>query len=136
MRCKFIEADKGDVNLAKKAVAYIGQLYDIERYCRDNKLSHEQRLTERNTHATPIMAAFKQWLDDNAGVSFPKSPIRKAIKYTLSLWPRLSRYLENGEVEIGTTFRRSTIVFCVLHKANCGRSHSSTITVKSVESDI
>jgi hypothetical protein len=117
-RRKFIEAEKSDQHLAKQAIAFIGQLYDIERYCRENNLSNQQRLEERSTHAAPIMAEFKQWLDDNASVSVPKSPIRKAIGYTLNLWTRLERYLENGEIEIDNNLIENTIRPIALGRKN------------------
>lgn len=118
VRRKFVEAEKSDKQRAKQAIDLIRQLYDIESYCRENQLTHSERLKIRQEQAQPIMNTFKNWLDDNAIASFPQSPIRLAISYALNLWPRLIRYLESGEVEIDNNLIENTIRPIALGRKN------------------
>ena len=117
-RRKFIEAEKNDAKRSKQAVDIIRKLYDIERYCREEKLSIEQRLELRQEKSKPIMEEFKQWLDENASAGVPKSSIREAVNYTLGLWPRLERYLSHGEVEIDNNLIENTIRPIALGRKN------------------
>lgn len=109
VRRKFIEAEKNDAKRSREAVNLIRKLYEIERYCREEGLTAEQRLNVRQEIAKPIMVEFKKWLYDNCNAGLPKSPIIKAIDYTLGLWTRLERYLDHGEVEIDNNLIENSI---------------------------
>ena len=117
-RRKFIEAEKNDAKRSKQAVDIIRKLYKVESLCREENLSYEQRLEMRQQESKPIMNEFKQWLNENASAGVPQSPIRKAINYTLGLWPRLERYLSHGEVEIDNNLIENTIRPIALGRKN------------------
>lgn len=40
------------------------------------------------------------WLDQKVVKVLPKSPLGEAISYTLGLWPKLTTYLEDGNIPI------------------------------------
>ena len=42
----------------------------------------------------------KTWLDEKNGKVLPKSALGEAIAYTLGLWPKLTTYLEDGDIPI------------------------------------
>ena len=117
-RRKFIEAEKNDAERSRQAVDMIRELYEVERYCRDENLSCEQRLELRQEKPKTIMEKFKQWFDENASAGVPKTSIRDAINYTLGLWPRLERYLDYGEVEIDNNLIENTIRPIALGRKN------------------
>ena len=104
-RRKFKEAlsvtakkEKQQRTKAAIAIGYIKQLYGIEA---DGKaLSDEERKVLRREKARPILAEFKQWLDEQQPGVLPKSPLGKAIHYALNQWPKLIRYCEEGYLEI------------------------------------
>jgi len=50
--------------------------------------------------AKPFLDAFKTWLDDEAKKVLPKSPIGEAIHYARAQWVGLTRYLEDGLLEL------------------------------------
>ncbi len=104
-RRKFVEVNKGrkargkqkvSKGLADEALDYIGALYGIERYARDNALSHNQILELRQEKAKPILERFKTWLDTYHSEVPPKSLLGKAIQYTLNQWGKLVVYIEAG----------------------------------------
>ena len=75
-----------------------GKLSLIERSAKDK--SPEERRAVRQEQSKPIPEKIKTWLDSKAGKVLPKSPLGKAIHYTLGLWPQLTAYLEDGNVPI------------------------------------
>jgi transposase len=58
----------------------------------------EQILALRQTQSAPLMAAFKEWVDARALEVPPKSALGKALSYTLSQWPKLSRFLADPQL--------------------------------------
>lgn len=56
------------------------------------------RATQR--HALPILESCKVWLYKQIYTVPPKTFIGEAIRYTLSQWPKLIVYLQDGRLEI------------------------------------
>ena len=83
---------------AEVALGYIGQLYKIEKAVRTNDLSPSEIQRFRIERAKPVLEEFKAWLEKRKDQTPPKGLLGIAINYTLSRWPRLVRYLENGHI--------------------------------------
>lgn len=81
---------------AHTAMDFIGQLYQIERDCKD--FTYVKRYQHRQQHSRPILDKFKAWLDEQT--TLPKSPLGKAIAYSLNHWQALSNYLLDGCLSI------------------------------------
>jgi transposase len=96
-----VKANKNKPGKAHMAVNFIAKLYAVEKQARENNLNFEQRKKLRKELALPVLNKFKVWLDDSSAVVPSKSPIGEAIGYTLRHWPELTKYIDNGEVEIG-----------------------------------
>jgi hypothetical protein len=60
------------------------------------------RLTARREHSAPIVAALKPWLEAQLSRIPAKSQLAGDINYALSLWPGLTRFLEDGRLELDT----------------------------------
>ena len=84
--------------IAQRALIEIGNLYVIERELKH--LLPEARAGCRKQRAAPILAEFKRWLDETYAKSPPKSAIGKALAYSINRWPALTRYLEDGWLNI------------------------------------
>jgi len=97
-RRKFYEARSSDARRAHQALAYYGQLYELERHAKD--FSEEQRLQMRQDLAVPILERFQQWLKEQRDQVLPKSPMAEAIGYALNNWGALVRYTEAGFLAI------------------------------------
>jgi transposase len=89
---------KGKTGSAEVALGYIGQLYRIEKAARSAELSPSEILQFRVQRAKPVLEEFKAWLEKRKDQTPPKGLLGMAINYTLSRWPRLVRYLENGHI--------------------------------------
>jgi transposase len=84
--------------IAQNALVEIGKLYAIEREVKH--LLPEERAACRRQRAGPITAEFKRWLDETYAKSPPKSAIGNALAYSINRWPALTRYLEDGWLNI------------------------------------
>lgn len=87
---------------AHKAIAFIAQLYAIERQIKQTK-DHE-KITQRQTQSREILTQFKAWLDLEVNGVLPKSVLGNAIGYTLKNWDALCRYTEHGFLEADNNF--------------------------------
>ncbi|MBX3728461.1 MAG: IS66 family transposase [Candidatus Sumerlaeia bacterium] len=103
-RRKFVEAHDGGDRRAETAIAIIGELYAVEKHAR------EQRATDpdfddaalarlRQERSVPALARLREWMDGHLAV-LPKSPLGKAIGYTLDNWAMLTLYAADGRVPI------------------------------------
>lgn len=84
--------------IAKEALDWIGQFYDIEREIKG--LSADERLTIRQHKTKPKVDAFHVWADAQLKRIPGKGDLAKAIRYGLSRWPSFTLFLEDGRVAI------------------------------------
>jgi transposase len=97
-RRKFYEARASDALRSHQALAYYGQLYDIERHA--CQWPEPQRLAMRQDLSLVILEKFKSWLEAQRSEVLPKSPMGEAIGYALNNWSALIRYTEAGFLSI------------------------------------
>ncbi len=84
--------------LTTEALRRIGELYLIEAEIK-GKPPHE-RQRERNSRAKPLITDLERWLRSALETLSRKSDTAAAILYALNLWPALSRYCDDGKIEI------------------------------------
>jgi transposase len=99
-RRKFEHAKDNDSALATEALVLFHQLYEIERDARDQGLTHDEIKLLRQEKSAPVLLEMETWLNDKLNKVLPKSAIGQAIAYTLKLWPRLVRYIDQGRFNI------------------------------------
>ncbi len=100
VRRKFFEASDYDSEKANIVLKAIGKLYAIEKTCRENSFTDEERYTVRQEKAPPILKRIKELLDGYLLVTIPRSPMGKAVTYALNYWHKLDTYLLDGKLEI------------------------------------
>ena len=99
VRRKFYEiAQANDSPLAKEALERIGALYAIEKEIRGQP--PDERRIARQARAGPSLDQLHSWLEESLRRLSRKSALGGAIGYALKLWPALTRYRDNGRVEI------------------------------------
>ena len=91
VRRKFVEALDENKKYASEAIVYIGKLYKIEEEMRVAGLPPEGIKERRQKESYPIIQEFEKWRDSVANKFTPKSRMGKALVYTYTLLPRLSR---------------------------------------------
>ena len=97
-RRKFYDARSSNPRQAHQALAWIGQLFDIED--RAAELDPEGRRALRQAEAIPILDRLEVWLGEQADQTLPKSALGKAITYARNQWEALRRYTEDGRLTI------------------------------------
>jgi transposase len=85
---------------AHDVVQQIAELYKIEREAKERNLSPPERQWLRQQRAPPLLAALRERLEEHLPKVPPKGALAEAIGYTLNHWTALTRYLEDGRLEI------------------------------------
>src|SRR2546425_6656567 len=80
------------------ALLLIAQLYRVEKQARP--LAAEDRLRLRQLQSRPILDKLRNYLEEIQAEILPKSPEGRAVRYTLKNWTALTRYCEDGDLEI------------------------------------
>ncbi len=117
VRRKFYDlAQGGPAPIATEALARIATLYQVEADIKG--CSAEERCAARQARSRPIVAALEPWLKDKLGLVSQKSKLAEAIRYALSRWAGLSRFLDNGRVEIDSNVVERAIRPIALNRKN------------------
>jgi transposase len=80
------------------ALLLIAQLYRVEKRARG--LAPVDRLEMRKLGARPILDKLHEYLLDIQLEVLPKSPAGRAVRYALKNWSALTRYADDGHLEI------------------------------------
>jgi transposase len=101
-RRKFHEATESTPQQAGWMLLQIQHLYRIEKQLREAKAGPQQRQAVRASQSRMITERIHRALSriKLKGRQLPQSALGKAIDYTLTMWPMLTVYLEDGRVEI------------------------------------
>src|SRR5205085_10743064 len=83
---------------ATEALLRIAQLYRIEDRIRGK--TPAERKAVRQTDSAPLVMAFKVFLDRQLARVSKKSPTADALRYSLNHWEGLTRFLDNGRIDL------------------------------------
>jgi len=86
--------------IAETAVRHIAALYAIEADVRGH--APEARLAARKKLSAPIVEALKPWFEKQLSLISSGSTLAGDIRYALSHWAGLTRFLEDGRHELDT----------------------------------
>jgi len=96
----------------------IALLYALEKRLRQGQAGPRLRQAARAAEAGMILSRIKKAMDRIAPGLLPQSLLGKAIHYTLELWPQLTGYVEQGEVEIDSNAIENAIRPTAVGKKN------------------
>ncbi len=117
-RRKFEHAKDNDYDRATHALKLIQSLYEIEHEARVNELNYEQIKNIRQEKAFPILLDMETWLKLEIYNILPQSAIGKAFSYTLNMWERLKRYIDDGRFQIDNNLIENSIRPVALGRKN------------------
>ena len=137
--CDAIPAGKKDdlSEPAVQGVQYCDKLFAIERYCRENGYTPEQRHAFRNKKAPKILEAFWNWLDKQNPIK--GSRIDKAVTYARNQKPYAETYLQDGRCSLSNNPSENSIRPVTVGRRNwlfCdtpGGAHASATVYTMVE---
>ncbi|TIP39113.1 IS66 family transposase, partial [Mesorhizobium sp.] len=99
VRPRFYElAQSGPAPIATEALTRIAQLYHVESDIRGR--SADERRAVRQERSRPVINALEPWLRQQLTLISQKTKLAEAIRYALSRWQGLTRFLDNGTIEI------------------------------------
>jgi transposase len=100
-RRKFYEVHQGTGSpIAAEALRRIAELYAVETIIRGQ--TAEKRLDVRKVRSLPLVQVMKAWLEAQLHQIPPRSGLADAIRYALTRWGALCRFLDDGRVELDT----------------------------------
>lgn len=105
----FDKALTNDRERAEYVLLKIQSLYKIEKLAKTNKLNFAQKKELRLKEALPVFNELGEYLYNNLNTTLPKSPIGKAISYTLARWESLMAYLYDGALNIDNNLVENSI---------------------------
>lgn len=130
-RRKFTEALKEDKAGAEYALEQIRLIYNVETMADDQNLDSEQRAQLRSRLAYPILCGFEKWIVTYFPKTIPGGRMYKALKYTYSLYQRLTRYHLDGRYRIDNNVIENDIRPLALGRKNylfCGNHDAAENT--------
>src|SRR6185437_8712142 len=110
---KALESDQARMG---PALLLIAQLYRVEKQAR--RLAPEDRLELRQLRSRPILDKLHAYLLEIQVEALPKSPEGRAVRYALKNWKALTRYSEDGNLEIDNNATERTIRGVAVGRAN------------------
>jgi transposase len=119
-RRKFFEAAKlnpSDV-AATRIVARIDELFWIDALARVQNLDLAARHALRLERSKPLVEAIRGEVEAARDASLPSSALGKAANYTLSLWRKLTHFLEYPELELSNNLAENSMRPIALGRKN------------------
>jgi transposase len=121
-----------DSPIASEALTRIGELYGIEAEIRGQ--SPEVRQQIREARAGPKLTDLHQWLIATVKKLSKKSGLAGAIHYALARWKALTRYRDDGQLEIDNNAAERALRAVALGRKNylfagadCGGERAAAI---------
>jgi transposase len=133
MRRNFYElATPGPAPIASEALKRIAEFYAIEKDIRGR--SAEERRLIRRQKSQPLAETFEQWLRAKLGLISQKGKLADAIRYALSRWNGLTRFIDDGRIELDNNAVERSIRPIALNRKNAlfagsdgGADHWATV---------
>lgn len=102
--------------ITTEALDRIGALYGIEREIRGQTAEHRREI--RQTRAKPLLDQLHRWLEQKLKTLSAKSDTAGAIRYSLSRWRALTRYVDDGLIEIDNSSAERALRAVALGRRN------------------
>jgi transposase len=133
VRRKFYDIQAAtDSPVASDALERIGELYGIETEIRGQAAAARQQV--RQARAGPKLAELHQWLINTVRQLSKKSDLAGAIHYALARWKALTRYRDEGLIEIDNNAAERALRAVALGRKNylfagadCGGERAAAI---------
>ena len=117
VRRRFFElAAAGPSPIASEALERIGGLYAIENEIRGRCAVERRDMREQKSR--PILGALEGWLREKLALISQKTKLAEAIRYALSRWEGLTRFVDDGRIEIDSNVVERVIRPIALNRKN------------------
>jgi transposase len=119
-RRKVFEALKlhPDDRIATQLLTLIDGLFAIDAEARNASMDHAARHALRQERSRPLLDVIHAEMKTAQTAALPASALGKAISYTLSLWHKLTRFLEHPELELSNNLAENSMRPVALGRKN------------------
>ncbi|MEO7651264.1 MAG: IS66 family transposase [Bryobacteraceae bacterium] len=110
-RRKVVDAVKlnPDDRVAIQLVERCDALFAIDAEARAMGMSHVARHEMRQERSRPLLELIKAEMKSAQAAVLPANALGKAVSYTLSLWDKLTRFLEHPELELSNNLAENSM---------------------------
>lgn len=116
VRRRFYDLAQDGSPIAIEALRRIGELYAIEQEIRGQAPELRQRV--RAQRSRPLIEALKPWAEAQLARLSRRSRLAEAFRYALPLWEDLTRFLDDGRIELDTNAVERAIRPIALNRKN------------------
>src|SRR5450432_113945 len=117
VRRRFYDRAVGEASpIATEALQRIALLYAVEKDIRGR--SSDDRRAARQGQSLPVLVELEPWLRAKLALINQKSKLAEAIRYALSRWDGLTRFLDDGRIEIDSNTVERSIRPIALNRKN------------------
>ena len=117
-RRRFVEAAREGDSIALEGVRLLAPLFAVERASARAGDTAEERLARRQRESVPIIQKLRDWLDEKRAFIPPKTSLGRALRYLHHQWPRLTLFLEDGNIELTNNRRERELRRLILGRKN------------------
>jgi transposase len=117
VRRHFYDLDQAHASpIAREALQRIGALYGIEEQIRGKPPDERRRV--RQEQSKPLLDSLQQWFEAMLSKLSRKSDTTAAIRYALSRWEALTRFIDDGHIEIDNSAAERSLRGVALGRKN------------------
>jgi transposase len=117
LRRRFFDIAKdGNAPIASEALDRIAKLYVIEKTIRGQTV--DARRATRQERSRLLVVELRAWFEQQLARVSGKSLVAEAIRYALNHWEGLTRFLDDGRIELDTNIVERSIRPIVLNRKN------------------
>jgi hypothetical protein len=113
---KVRQATEGPAPIASEALTRIAKLYAVENEIRGRNA--DKRRAIRQEKSRPILNELEPWLRAKLELISQKTKLAEAIRYALSRWQGLTRFVNDGRIEIDSNVVERAIRPIALNRKN------------------
>jgi hypothetical protein len=126
-RRRFFDARETDSLRSAQMLERVRRLYKVEEDAAQAiaamknatpQQADEVRRDLRQRQSVPVLEKIKAWLDEQARLVLPRSPMAEAINYTLNQWDALGVYARHGFLNIDNNAAERALKLIALGRKN------------------
>jgi len=114
VRRYFVNALDSDKTKAEYVLNLFTKMYTAEKIAKQSS----DRKTYREKHIKPLIIELRKWIDEQSNSVLPKSPLGKAMNYTVKQWDKLIYIFEDGRIELDNNLIENKIRPLALGRKN------------------
>jgi transposase len=104
--------------VATPIVAQMDELFAVDAEARRKALTTGERHVRRQETVRPLLGDIRSKIEIAQSVALPSSALSQACQYALTLWKKLTRFLEYPELELSTNLAENSMRPVALGRKN------------------